>query len=365
MLSKIIYILAIFFGFSGVASANGDIYIALSDGGEAEIFINGASSGETTPTTLRNIPAGDHEISVRGDCLDVSQTVTVADDRVSRVELTPSSAGGFFELSVSPENARVFLDDQPVGVGPYLAMEVACGDHEVTVSALQHETKTESFSLSMGEALRLDVSLLQSGTGSVSVLVTPIEATILLDGSRVGVGPITLDSLQSGEHRIGAMLDGFAPIDQAVSVSTGEVTQVELYLVADNMLTQNQEPTANDDSLVTQVITDESQPLDIPTDPLNITSDLDWRDYTAAAMITTSLVTGYLSWKNWSDVTMVRYNKYVTENRDVDYYNNQVMPAWGVSIGLAAVSGVSLLSGSYFLFYGDNGTNTVGVSGRF
>jgi hypothetical protein len=62
---------------------------------------------------------------------------------------------------------------------------------------------------------------------------------------------------------------------------------------------------------------------------------------------------------------MVRYNKYVTENRDVDYYNDQVMPSWGVSMGLAAVSGISLLSGSYFLFYDDSGATSLGLSGRF
>jgi hypothetical protein len=82
-------------------------------------------------------------------------------------------------------------------------------------------------------------------------------------------------------------------------------------------------------------------------------------------MVATSLVTGYLSWKTWSDVTIVRYNKYVTENRDIDYYNSQVMPAWSVSIGLAAVSGASLLTGSYFLFYDNNGATSIGLSGRF
>ena len=365
MLSRLISIFAIFLAFSGDVSANGDIYVSLTGGGEEEIFIDGEPTGEVTPATLLDVIPGNHEISVRGACVDITQTVAVADGRVSRIELTPAEVGGFMEVSVSPENARVFLDDQPVGAGPYLAMEVACGDHEVRVTALQHQTKTESFELSMGEAIRLNVNLMQSGNGSISVLVTPIDAVILLDGTRVGEGPITLESVPNGEHRIGAMLDGFIPIDQAISIVTGEVTLVELTLVEEQALTSLEAQPTTIDPTVTEVITTESTPTPLPTQPLTEAGGLDWRDYSAAAMVTTSFVTGYLSWKNWSDVTMVRYNKYVTENRDVDYYNDQVMPSWGVSMGLAAVSGISLLTGSYFLFYDDSGTTSLGLSGRF
>jgi hypothetical protein len=365
MLSKFISILALFLVATGAASANGDIYVTLAGGGAAEIFINGASTGETTPATFRDVTAGDYEVSLEGSCLDVSETVTVVDGRVSRVDLAPSSAGGFMELNVSPDHARVFLDDQPIGVGPYLAMEVACGDHEVRVSALQHQTKTEAFNLSMGQAIRLDISLLQAGTGSISVLVTPVDTVILLDGTRVSIGPITLDSIPSGAHRIGAMLDGFAPIDESIIVATGEVTQIDLTLVADPPPGTQETQARTVDESVTPDITQESITPPLPTEPLPTASVLEWRDYTVAAMVATSLVTGYLSWKTWSDVTIVRYNKYVTENRDIDYYNSQVMPAWSVSIGLAAVSGASLLTGSYFLFYDDNGATSIGLSGRF
>jgi len=365
MLTRIISISALFLATAMSASANGDIYVSLAGGGAEEIFIDGEPTGETTPASLRDVSPGSHEISVRGACLDVSQTVNVEDDRVARVEFAPTTVGGFMEVNTSPDNARVFLDNQPIGVGPYLAMEVPCGAHEVRVTALQHQTRTENFELSMGEAIRLDLNLMQSGSGAISVLVTPLEATVLLDGTRVSNGPITLDSVSSGEHRIGAMLEGYAPIDEPVIVLAGEVSNIELTLVAEQEAGSDEAPPTELDHTVTTVITEEANTQPLPTQPLTEAGGLDWRDYSAAAMVTTSFVTGYLSWKNWSDVTMVRYNKYVTENRDVDYYNDQVMPSWGVSMGLAAVSGISLLSGSYFLFYDDSGATSLGLSGRF
>ena len=365
MLSKFISIFALFLAAAGGASANGDIYVTLTGGEEAEIFINGEPTGESTPATLRDVAAGNHEVSARGSCIDATQTVTVTDDRVSRVELSSSSAGGFVEINVSPENANVFLDEEPIGAGPYLALEVTCGAHQVRVTALQHQPKTETFELSMGQARRLDITLLQSGSGSISVLVTPIESAVLLDGTRVSEGPITIDNVPTGEHRIGAMLDGFAPIDEPISVNTGVVTEVELRLVADQMPMETEEVTALIDPIVTTNITSESIAPTLPSQTLPTAMSIDWRDYTAAAMVTTSLVTGYLGWKTWSDVTMVRYNNYVTQNNDRDYYNEQVMPAWGLSVGLAAVSGISLLTGSYFLFYDDKGATSIGLSGRF
>lgn len=69
-----------------------------------------------------------------------------------------------------------------------------------------------------------------------------------------------------------------------------------------------------------------------------------------------SMVTGYLSWRHWQGVTMVRYENYVERYQDPTYFNEKVKPAQMMSLGLGLVSGAALLGGSGLVFYSDHGT---------
>ena len=72
-------------------------------------------------------------------------------------------------------------------------------------------------------------------------------------------------------------------------------------------------------------------------------------------MLGVSLLSGFLAWRSWHDVTMVRYANYVEHKPTAEYYQNKVRPAQLFSVGLGIASAASLLGGASLLFYDEGG----------
>lgn len=212
----------------GFAQEDGDIYVHVPDGKTGRVFLNGKDTGQDAPTTLKGIPQGRHQIQVRGKCTIASDDVLLIPGGVERVDLDPIAMGGFVEIAVSPSSAKIYLDQKPIGNGPNLGIEVDCGRHIFSFRALQFVTTERTVDIGMGNVERIEVRMQQSGTGTIAILVDPAQADIFLDGTKVSTGPGPLNDIVEGSHLIGAMLEGFIPLEQRVQVKSGESTRVEL-----------------------------------------------------------------------------------------------------------------------------------------
>jgi hypothetical protein len=62
-------------------------------------------------------------------------------------------------------------------------------------------------------------------TGSLSVTTTPAGALVFIDGTQVGVSPVTVPGLSPGAHTILMKLDGYADLTATVTITAGQ-TQV-------------------------------------------------------------------------------------------------------------------------------------------
>lgn len=70
------------------------------------------------------------------------------------------------------------------------------------------------------------------GAVSVTIDTEPPGAQVMVDGTPVGNGPVTLP-LNPGNHRLKAAKSGYFATDQSLTVATGEAPkQVKLTLVA-------------------------------------------------------------------------------------------------------------------------------------
>jgi hypothetical protein len=117
-----------------------------------------------------------------------------------------------------------------IGNGPNLGVEADCGDHviEATADGLASEKRT--IRVDMGSATNLRFDLGEAGLGTLSLMVEPVTAELFIDGKSVAVGPVEVEDIAKGDHTVGAILDGYEPLEQRVSVKAGEVTRLDLVL---------------------------------------------------------------------------------------------------------------------------------------
>jgi hypothetical protein len=361
----------LFFCFSvvGFAQESGDIYVHVPDGKTGRVFLDGKDTGQDAPTTLKAVPQGRHQIQVRGECTIASDDVFLVRGGVERVDLDPIAMGGFVEIEVSPNSAKVYLDQKPIGNGPSLGIEVDCGRHTFSFRALQFVTTERTIDIGMGNVERIEVRMQQSGTGTIAVLVDPAQADVFLDGSKVSTGPGTLTDIAEGSHLVGAMLDGFIPLEQRVTVKSGESTRVDLTLQAvsgDDPHAEHTPPAEPAEETPSEAPSAQAQVLEIPISAEGSKRGRSriGRQLAGGSLLGASAVTAWLSWQNWHSVTMPRYSRYIEKNQDSTYYDQQVLPSQLTSVGLGVAAGVTLLSGSALLYYDHSGTG-IHFSGRF
>jgi hypothetical protein len=341
----------------GFAQEVGDIYVHVPSEKSGRVFLDGQDTGQDAPTTLKGVPQGHHQIQVRGQCTIASEDVLLLPGGVERVELDPVVMGGFVEIEVSPPSTKIFLDQKPIGNGPSLGLEVDCGRHTFSFRALQFVTTERTIDIGMGNVERIDVRLQQSGTGTIAVLVDPAEADVFLNGTKVSTGPGTLNDIAEGSHLVGAMLEGFVPIEHRVQVKTGESARVEL-----NLQPIESEATPSDHTVPVEpnLATAPTKTLDLPPSNVLVSKSPRRRSRTGkkiagSTLLGASAATAWLGWRNWHDVTMPRYSMYIDGTRGETYYNNKVVPSQLTSVGLGVVAGAALLSGSALLYYNDTG----------
>ncbi len=244
------------------AQETGDVFVTLVDGNVGTIYLDGNETGMQTPATLREIAPGQHQVQVRGDCMVANATVDVAPGRIARTEMKMSSVGGFLMLEIDPPEATVFLDGEKLGTGPSMGIEADCGDHvlEAVMEGLAPEKRT--IRVEMGSAQTLVFDLQEAGFGTLSLMVEPVSAELFLDGRSVAIGPIEVSDVSKGEHTVGAILDGYEPLEKKVTVRAGEVARLDLVLTPAEGGKPVEEAQASEE---TQAETPKSEEVDQPT----------------------------------------------------------------------------------------------------
>ena len=235
------------------AQDSGDVFVSLPKDQVGEIFVDGQPTGKTAPGTVQ-VPAGNHMIQVKGDCLTDTRSADVQANQVTRLDMELKPLGGFAQISATPGEATVLLDGKPIDVPA--AIELSCGRHTLVTRADRYITDERELVVEMGGAYTINVALGLEGFGSLSVVVNPVDAKVFLDGSEVATGPTTIPEVPQGKHLVGATANDLAPKEQTVVVEEGKTARVELDLT--NTAT---ELTVTDP--ITEAPKPEKQPRDI------------------------------------------------------------------------------------------------------
>lgn len=166
--------------------------------------------------------------------------------------------GGSARLQITPKQAEVYVDGYLAGSvddfdGFFQRLDVAPGEHELTIFLEGYETITQKLLFQPGETLDIrqrmtplapgassgprppfgDSPAPQSDFGTLSVRVQPADATLLVDGDEwaapEGDGPILID-LPEGTHEIEVRKDGLPAYRRTVQIRAGRTLPLNVSL---------------------------------------------------------------------------------------------------------------------------------------
>ena len=161
----------------------------------------------------------------------------------------PVDAGGnFYVLNVQPKNAVVFIDGTLQGSssdGEYSAM-LPYGNHTYKVEAVGYISKSGSFTVSSGDMLPINVSLL-SAMATITVSCPTPAVSLYVDKKYVGIFPWT-GNLKEGMHLIEARKENYHSQQKTIQLSQQQSLDVafdELTAIQGN-LSVNYKPFGTD-----------------------------------------------------------------------------------------------------------------------
>ena len=171
----------------------------------AEVEIDGAARGRS-PISLALAP-GAHTLVVRANGASRTVPITIAAGaEVSQYLDLPKPGSGFGQLQVrtEPAGARISIDGTPVGRSPMTIIEIAPGEHNITLEndlgAVQQKVTIEAgVAASLVVPMGTPPGALASGWVSVK---TPIAVDLEENGRLLGNSSIDKIMLTAGRHEI-------------------------------------------------------------------------------------------------------------------------------------------------------------------
>lgn len=137
----------------------------------------------------------------------------------------------FLVLKVTPATATVLVDDMVRTLqGGQLFLELPFGEHSYQVVAPKYHTRKGVFTISGAGRTELQVDL-KPAFGTLEVGSSPSGATVMVDGAVKGTTPCSLE-LESGEHFVQVMSEGYIAYGQSVTISDGATLPMQTTLRA-------------------------------------------------------------------------------------------------------------------------------------
>jgi hypothetical protein len=145
-------------------------------------------------------------------------TSDYVDFRTQARVVTPTT--GTLRVNSNVNGAQVFVDNVLAGNTP-ASISVGVGQHSVRVTANGFTDATQTVNVRAGQVVDLNFNLrpvVQNGT--ITVLVSPADATVFVDGVRVGNGLQSV-TVAPGQHSVRVAANGYQDFNQTVNVNAG------------------------------------------------------------------------------------------------------------------------------------------------
>lgn len=205
----------------------GNIYIESNPNG-AQIFLDSIKTNNVTPDTLRNIPTGEHKITLKkNNYVDTTFTVTVQENETTSKTVTLNQViirGNVF-LETEPNGAQIFLDNLNTGkITPDTLLNLPIGTHSITIRKNNYRDTT--FQINVIAYLTISKKVVLTNIlGSIFVQSVPASAEIYVSDKFTNkTTPDTIKNLISGTYKVTLKFTGYSDTTFYVDVSQNTVS---------------------------------------------------------------------------------------------------------------------------------------------
>lgn len=142
----------------------------------------------------------------------------------------PPPKMGTLSLAVSPPGGEVFVDEVSYGIvdksGIHVLRDIGAGYRNIQIVLPGYKDWFERVYVESNMITKVRVALTQVTTGSLQVSSEPAAANVLLNGTTVGVTPVTISDLPPGPVMVTLTLPGYQDWNGETSVMIGQTVPV-------------------------------------------------------------------------------------------------------------------------------------------
>jgi len=145
------------------------------------------------------------------------------------ISATSSSPTCSLVITSDPADCSVVVNGEYKGKTPLTVGELYPGSYDVNVTKFGHMPYSTTVQLTDGAEATITATL-PAERGTLVINSTPSGAQVSLDGAVAGITPVTLINVLPGVHNLTITSEGYAPVQQQVSVTEGVTTPVTVTL---------------------------------------------------------------------------------------------------------------------------------------
>jgi formylglycine-generating enzyme len=137
---------------------------------------------------------------------------------------------GAFRVLSTPPGAEIILDGKPVGQTPYLIEKIPAGLHRLKVEKRYYIPISDGITVIKDIVTKREYSL-KDGEGRITVMSSPSDATVILDGKTIKEKtPTTLGFIKAGKHKLELASAPCATGSLELDLTHNQTVQVDLIL---------------------------------------------------------------------------------------------------------------------------------------
>ena len=158
-----------------------------------------------TPVTVRDLPTGRCDLTVRNGTRESHDTVEIARGETAAKAI--EFANGTLAISSEPAGAEIFVDGSARGAAP-LRIELPSGSHDLVATYRDWPPAKQSVTVENHHEVSAQFEF---GFGSVKITSAPSGATVIHDGVELGRTPLLLEEIKPGAVEYELRLAGSQP----------------------------------------------------------------------------------------------------------------------------------------------------------
>ena len=184
----------------------------------------------TIPVAQKSLTAGEYVIDIYKDKYkDYSTTITIAENK-SHTQ-SPSLISNYSQIALQTNtDAEIWLDNKRLGTGRWTGT-LEIGKYVIETRLASHKsayTNVEITTSSTGKTFTLNAPIPMYST--LIINGSPADATVYVDGNRVGVSPLVVNDMLVGEHTVRVTKSGYQKQELKVNLQENKEQTVKYSL---------------------------------------------------------------------------------------------------------------------------------------